>query len=138
LTPVFIGVGVGLAGFVTAIIFGVSKGSAQTSYDNQQAAIVKAAATPSNPNASGACVNPGSASLAQGCNALISDGNDVSTDATAANVGIAIGVVGVAFAAGWYLFAPKAQSGENKPAAALHFTPMVGRRTNGMSLGWEF
>jgi len=135
MTPVWVGLGVGGAGFLTAILFGVFKGSAQSSYD-AEVNVIKAAVGPSS---QGACVNPTpGSSLAGGCASLTSDGNAVNADATAANVGIAVGVVGVAFAAGWYLFAPKAAKAETKAAWAPRVEPIVGPRGGGLSLGGSF
>ncbi len=128
--PVWAGAGVGFAGFLTAIILGVEKGNAQDEYNSQMATIqgsIKGSST-------GACLNPKTAALASACGALSSDGSDVNGDATVANVGVVVGIVGVAFAAGWYLFAPKRDA---RPANALlqpTLRPVAGPHMSGMSL----
>jgi hypothetical protein len=134
LTPVIVGAGVSVVGFVTAIILGVSKSSAQNSYDSQVSIITEKIGMNA---AKGACVHPAS-NLAMACSALSSDGSDVNTDATVANVGIAAGVIGAGFAVGWYLFAPKAGATENHAAAWPHVEPIVGPRVGGLSIGGAF
>ena len=86
------------------------------------------------------CNPPPGSSLAQGCSSLVSDGNDVSTDATVANVGIAVGVVGAGFALGWYLFAPKrpTDSPTGTKTAWPQLMPMLGPHKQGLVLGGTF
>ncbi len=137
MAPVWAGVGVGVAGFVTAVILGVSKSNAQSSYNGQVSAIQTAEGGPA--KAVGKCTNPPAGSpLANGCASLTDDANDVSTDATIGNVGIVVGVVGLAFAASWYLFAPKADAAKPGPAALRHVQPVIGPHIGGMSLGGTF
>jgi hypothetical protein len=136
MTPVWVGAGVGLAGFVTAILFGVFKGAAQNSYNTQAATIQAGLLNKS--QWQGACTHPSSdLSLTNACASLTSDGNDVNNDATAANVGIAIGVVGLGFAAGWYLFAPK-DAAQGSKTAWPRVEPLVGPRVGGLSVGGSF
>jgi len=104
--PVWLGVGAGVVGFGGAIMFAVFKGNAKSSYNSENSTILEA----TSPHSAGACNNPTNPGIISGCQALVNDSNAVSSDATAANVGIVVGVVGVAFAAGWYLFAPQGLS----------------------------
>ena len=140
MTPVWVGAGVGVAGFVTAIVFGVLKGSAQNSYNTQVATIQSGLSAKGIPlsRQAGMCAQPSSdVSLTNACASLTSDGNDVNNDATVANVGIAVGIVGVGFAAGWYLFAPK-DTAQGSKTAWPRIQPMVGPRVGGLSLGGAF
>jgi hypothetical protein len=131
--PLWTGAAVSVAGFATAIIFGVFKGNAQTAYNTEVSNIETAVGF----NSMGACNKP-SPSLSSPCANLASDGNDVSTDATVANVGIAIGVVGAGFALGWYLFAPKAEPKPASTAQQTYFRPMVGPHVGGLGMGGSF
>jgi len=88
MAPVWIGAGVGFAGFVTAIILGVSKGNAVDSYNSESAVIVQAVGAT---HASGACVNPKSAQLAGGCSALTNDASDVQPILGGRMNGVAVG-----------------------------------------------
>jgi hypothetical protein len=133
MAPVWTGVGVSVVGFATAIIFGAFKSGAQSSYNGQVNAIKQATF----PNSAGACVHP-QGSLVGGCSALSSDGNDVNTDATVANVGIAAGVIGGAFALGWYFWGPRSTSTSSSTASSPHLAPMVGPRVGGLTLGGSF
>jgi tetratricopeptide (TPR) repeat protein len=136
MSPVWIGAGVSLAGFATAIIFAVFKGNAQTTYNGQVSTIQSSIGSA---DSMGACVNPKAGSqLALACQQLTSDGNDVSADATVANVGIAAGVVGAAFAAGWYLFAPKQKTGSSSSMTITNVAPIVGSHVNGLGVGGTF
>ncbi len=139
LAPVWIGLGVGVAGLTTAILFAVFKGGAQSSYNNQYNAI--GAASPGG-NPGGACISPASPQVQTACSAASSDANAVNTDATIANVGIAVGAVGVAFAAGWYLFAPKQRAAAPADAAPKtawpEVHPLVGPHLGGLGLGGTF
>jgi hypothetical protein len=134
--PVWVGAGVGFAGFLTAIIFGVLKGNAQDEYNSQATTIMSSIKG----NSTGACLNPKTVDLMNACGNLNSDGSDVSADATAANVGVVVGIVGVGFAAGWYLFAPKKDTA--KPSNAAGFSPsvqpMLGPHVGGLNVGASF
>jgi hypothetical protein len=135
MVPVWVGAGVSFAGFATAIIFGVFKSNALDQFNTEQSDIV-ASLHGAKPN--GQCVNPTSTSLQSGCNALSSDANDVSNDATVANIGIVTGIVGAAFAGGWYLFAPKRESPKGVPAALQKIHPLIGPHLSGLAIGSSF
>jgi hypothetical protein len=135
MVPVWIGAGVGLAGFATAVILGAMKGSAQSSYDTQVSVIEQGISKSQWP---GACTRLSTnTSLTTACASLASDGNDVNNDAMAANIGIVVGAVGVGFAAGWYLFAPKAGADGAKTAMPL-VQPIIGPRIGGLSVTSSF
>ncbi len=134
LVPVWVGAGVGFAGFVTAIVLVVFKGNAQDAYNNQVTLITSAIKG----NSAGACVNPKTASLANGCSVLNQDSSAVSSDATVGNVGLVAGIVGVTFAAGWYLFAPKRDQKPASTALQPSVVPLVGPHVGGLALGASF
>ncbi len=62
----------------------------------------------------------------------------MNTDATVANIGIGVGIAGLAGAVVYWVLASKTDS----DSAALHappvITPMVGRSGGGLSLGGSF
>jgi hypothetical protein len=137
--PVWLGVGAAVVGFGGAIIFGVFKANAVSSYNSENSELLEyASGTPQ--GSRGACNSPTSPQLTAGCQALVTDSNAVSSDATVANVGIAIGVIGVAFAAGWYLFAPKADrpSGSASNALPIRVEPILAPHTQGLNVGMTF
>jgi hypothetical protein len=115
--------GVSVAGFVTAIIMGVSKSTAQDNA-NQIAARISVV-SPGNPQG-----DPGDYANYN------SDLNDVNTDATIANIGLGVGIAGLAGAVLYWGLADKGHG-----SAALHapiVTPMIGRSSGGASLGLSF
>ena len=77
---------------------------------------------------------------------LSDDNNKVDTDATIGNIGLAVGIAGAALAVGWYLFAPKRQDDaapkdEKKEGAwksPVVLSPILGARTNGLSVSGAF
>jgi hypothetical protein len=130
--PVYVGGAVGLVGFAGAIIFAVFEGSAQSSYNNEASAVMGATKGQSVP-----CQNPKAGSqLASACSQLNSDASDGNTDATIANVGVGVGIAGLAFAAGWYLFAHKAQPKEPSASWVTHISPTVGRESGGLKVSF--
>ncbi len=135
MAPVWIGATVSVAGFATAVIFAVFKSNAVSSYNGEVSEIETALGKQSQ----GACTNP-KPNVASGCNALNSDANDVSNDATAANVGVAVGLVGAAFAITWYLAAPKAKSQSTSTGVLSHphVEPILGPHLGGFALGASF
>jgi hypothetical protein len=128
--PVWIGAGVGVAGFGVAILFGVFKGSANSNYQNVMNTISEAAASSTPPiSTKGLCTNPPTR-FASACQNLQTDYNQVNSDATAANVGIIVGAVGLAFGAGWYLFAPKRDAKDSTSTSS--FVPIIEPHLNGL------
>jgi hypothetical protein len=129
-----------LVGFVTAGIMGAEKTSAQNSANAVAASIV------ANGGGAGTCyVGPNSptAYYANACSALNTDDNNVNSDATIANIGIAVGLVGTAgliistiFAVSSYGHSDsKAQSAAAPPVTVV---PLLGKGLGGMSLGGTF
>jgi hypothetical protein len=140
--PVWIGGVVGVAGFGTAILFAVFKGEANSSYTNLQNEITSTAKKDGFP-ISGICSKPPS-NFVMACSSLQSDQNQINTDATVANIGVAVGVVGLAFGLGWYLFAPKrdAHNAHDTNAAssapASSFVPILEPHMNGLGYVGSF
>jgi Tfp pilus assembly protein PilF len=132
MAPVWIGVGVGVAGAATAILFGVFKGQANTSYESLIQEISAKGGT------SGTCTNtPSSSRFFKACQSLVSDQNQVNSDATAANIGIIAGSVGLAFGLGWYLFAPK-RDAKDTAAPTSSFVPIIEPHMNGLGYTGTF
>lgn len=129
MTPVYIGAGVGVLGLAGTIIFAASKGSAQSSSDDVTTEIKNAAAK-RGLSTTGICTNPPT-DFKKACQQLKDNNSAVDTNATLANVSVAVMIVGFVGAGAWYLFAPK----KNAEAAATGKTlvlPMVGPQTGGM------
>lgn len=118
--------GIGVAGFVTAIIMAVSKNAAQNNANQIAARIV--VVSPSNPPADQPDYNN-----------YQSDLNDVNTDATIANIGLGVGIAGVLGAVLYWGFANKSDSGSGSGALkAPLVVPTVGRSGGGASLSFQF
>jgi hypothetical protein len=140
MTPVWVGLGVAVAGGAMAIVFVIFKSNANNSYNNLQNTIKTHKSPAPRP---GECTNP-SPSFAQACSTLNDDYNAVNTDALLGNIGLGIAIAGVALAGGWYLFAPKRDSGtvttgqQSSSATTPTLAPMVGLHTTGLSLSGAF
>ena len=139
MAPVWVGVAVSAAGFATAVVFAVFKGTAQSNYNSLVSEIQSSAQARGISNTNGLCLNtttPSTKAFTSACQELSGDGNNVSADATAANVGIAVGVVGAAFAVGWYLLAPKAKP--DGGSARIQVSPLGGVGVGGLQVGGAF
>lgn len=139
LWPVFALGAVGLGGFGLSIGFAVAKSGAQSAADDTQAQITKAAKAYGR-SSSGICNNPPTSDFVTACNNYKSDVDHVNQDATIANVGIAIGVVGIVGAVVYYLVAPKKGSTSDQKAAQSRplLVPWVGEGTGGMNVLGRF
>jgi Tfp pilus assembly protein PilF len=129
MTPVYIGAGVGVLGLAGTIIFAASKSAAQSSSDDVTTEI-KTAAAKRGLSTTGICTNPPT-DFKKACQQLQDNNSAVDTNATLANVSVAVMIVGFVGAGAWYLFSPK----KNAEAAASGKTlvlPMVGPQTGGM------
>ena len=119
--PAIVFAGIGVVGFATAVVMGISKSSAQSNADTLAAAIQAnySRATPAD------------------FNNYQNDLNDVNTDATLANVGLVVGIAGVAGAVIYWGLANK----DRGASGALHLplvTPTMGRSSGGLSLTGTF
>jgi hypothetical protein len=130
LAPVFILGGVALAGYGLALGMLVVKGQAQDKA-NQAASAIQSAG-----GRAGTCVNvqPGS-KFYNDCQALITDDNDVNTDATVGNIALGVGIAATLGGIVYWLVADK-----NKEQTAYRpvLAPMVGPRLGGLSLSGAF
>ncbi len=139
--PMIIGGGVAVVGFVMAGIFAGLKGSAQSKADSVDQTIREAAGKAGIP-AQGVCNNPPNSSFAGACDTLKSNQDAVNQDATVANVGVVIGIVGLAGAVGgalYYFLARKPAPGAQP--ALLHVpvvTGWVGAGSGGLGLSGSF
>ena len=113
MTPVYIGLGVGAAGLVSAVAFGIAKASAQSKADAVASEIVNAS-NKEGLNSKGVCNNPNAGpNYGPACEALKSNNSTVNTDAAIANISIAVMGVGIVTAAGFYLFGTKRDTATN-------------------------
>lgn len=147
MTPVYVGLGVGVAGLVSAIVFAAFRSDAQSKADTV-ANQIRSAATNSGLDPSGLCNTTDASQQARfgGACATLRDNNDkVNTNTTIANVSLVVMGAGVLFAGGWYLFSPK--KGEQKtegappPAAArptVKITPYAGAGQGGLTVFGSF
>jgi hypothetical protein len=123
-----------VGGFVLAGIFAGLKGSANNNYTSVEQQIIDAANKAGVPS-QGLCNNPPS-NFKNACDTLQSNANAVNQDATVANVGIAIGVVGLATVAGSVVYYFVA--GKSHKTASTFITPWLAPQTGGLSFGGAF
>ncbi len=139
MTPVYIGLGVGVAGLASAITFAIIKGSAQSNADKGYEKITAAAKEQGLP-VTGIC-NPAPSNFRAACNQVADNNSTVDTSATIANISVVVMAVGLGTAAGWYLFGPKGGAGPEAGKTALQRTqlaPLVGPQTGGLLLSHTF
>jgi hypothetical protein len=138
MAPFWIGLGVGVAGGATAIVFAIFKAQANSNAQSVANQIVNAAGDAGIEMTRGLCLNPPSQKFQEACQTLQSDNNLVDTNATVANVGLGVGIAGVAFSLGWYLFAPKRNATPAATDSSGAFVPIVGPRWNGLGYAGSF
>jgi hypothetical protein len=145
LVPAIVGFAIGGVGLITALAMLIAKTSAQNSANNVAGTIKDHAKAQGIP-AGGICssTNPTLVhTYGAACSALQDDNNKVDTDAAIGNVGLGVGIVGVAFGAVWLPIAlshNKGTSEEPKPQAlsvtSVH--PIFGPRMSGLGLEGSF
>jgi hypothetical protein len=109
--PVWVGAGLTAAGTITAIGFGLARGTAQDNADAVEQQIRDAG------GGAGTCTPAGLAAeprFTEACGVLADNRNLVNVDATLANVGIGVAVGAAVLTVGYILFGPK----DARPAAA--------------------
>jgi hypothetical protein len=134
MVPVWIGLGVGIVGGATAILFAAFKSEANSNAQSVATQIDHAASASGVQASKDLCSNPPQ-NLQHGCQTLQNDNSLVDADASAANVGLGVGIAGVAFGLGWYLFAPKREAAPTAMGASGTFVPIVNPQWRG--LGYE-
>jgi len=136
MAPFWVGLAVGVAGGATAVVFAVFKGEASSNSQTLQSEIVHNAnergISPNN-----ICVTPPTA-FQSACSSFQNDINLLNTDATVANVAVGVGIAGVAFSLGWYLFAAKQDATPEAPNASGPFVPFVGPHEGGLGYSGSF
>jgi hypothetical protein len=143
MTPVYIGLGVGAAGLVTAVIFAAFKSDAQ-SKANTVANNIRTEVGKRPPlQAQGICNNPSATDFAAACKTLRDNNDKVDTDAMIANVALGVMGVGLAVAGVWYLAGPKRGDASPTTGAARApsrpvLAPYAGWGNGGLSLTGEF
>jgi hypothetical protein len=138
MAPFWIGLGVGVAGGATAIVFAVFKAQANSNADSVSNQIVDAARASGITMTRGLCLSPPSQNFREACQTLQSDSNIVDTNATVANIGLGAGIAGVAFSLGWYLFASKRETTQAATGNSGALVPIVGPGWNGLGYAGSF
>jgi tetratricopeptide (TPR) repeat protein len=128
--PIWIGAGVGVAGFAMAIAFGVLRGEAYTTTNDTTALIGQNGGTPN-------ICNAPTQQLASACGNLGKNINDVNVDATIANVALGIGIGGTALAVAWALFGPR-RDGSSARSMTPALAPLLGSDVHGMAASGFF
>jgi hypothetical protein len=136
MTPVYIGLGVGAVGGISALVFGLLKLDAQSKADDVVDTI-HTAAQRDGFNAQGLCKNPPRAEYTNACNTLESNNSKVDADATIANVSLIVGGAGLVFAGAWYLFAPKREDSKSTGQRTL-VMPYTSANGGGVSFSGRF
>ncbi len=101
--PVYVGLGIGAAGTVGALVFLLAKNSAT---DNANATDAAIRSIPG--GGRGACGSSGNPTqFGNLCSVLRENYDAIDKDALFGNISLGAAVAGTAFGAGWYLFSPK-------------------------------
>jgi hypothetical protein len=140
---VWVGVTAVVVGTGTAILMAVFKGNANSADKQAQSTIInhyKGVNEGMSPPAGFCNSLTGSNATTYGnaCQNLQSDASQVNTDATVANLGVAVAIVGAAFGLGWYLFAPKADAKDSSTAPTSSFAPILQPKFQGLSYTLSF
>ena len=135
MTPAYVGFGVGAAGFISAIVFALFKGDAQSKADSV-ASDIRAAAQQRNLSPTGVCSSTTPSvqtAFSNACTTLKDDNSKVDTDAAVANVSLVVGIVGAAFGGAWILLGPRSEH-----SAQIRILPYAGYGNAGMIVGGSF
>ncbi len=143
MAPVWVGASVAVVGTVTAVVFAIFKGQANTSYLSANSTIVSHYKSTNGGMVppSGFCENLSTSAAATygvACQSLQSDFSQVNTDATVANLGVAVAIVGAAFSLGWYLFAPKRDAKDSSATPTSSWIPVVTPHYQGLGYALTF
>ena len=130
LVPVYVGVGIGIAGLATGLIMLVIKGGAQNNVDSVVSQIKANGGTSSN-----TCTTP-TAKFQKACGALQDDINAVNADAMVGNVAVAVGIAALVGTGIYWLAATKNDDSTKTAASKPHTTiaPILGRGVGGLSI----
>jgi hypothetical protein len=135
-----------IAGFTVAAVMGSEKSSAQNSANTLAATIV------ANGGGQGTCysspsgvtpvITP-SSKFAGACNDLASDNNNVNADATIANIGIAVGVIGAVGLVTSTIIAATSYGGHSSARAkasppSVVVAPLISRDVGGLTFSGSF
>ena len=138
IVPVILLGTVAVAGFGTAIGMGVAKSNAQSSADTV-AAQIRANLTADEKTHGPICSSKIPADVTKfgkACSALADNNNKVNTDATVANIALAVGVGATAVTVLYWLFASK--ESDEKAARLPLVAPMFGAGLGGVSMSGTF
>jgi hypothetical protein len=126
-----------LAAVGTAIVFGIEKGSAQSSANSEASLILANKGVAGGNGNAGSCYNPAGTIYAAPCSILSNDNSNVNTDALIGNIALGVGIAGAAFTVLYWAFAWKGDASATASAQPI-VTPLVGKGTGGLSLGASF
>jgi len=139
-----VGLGVGVLAGASAVVFGIAKGNAQKSADDNAATIRAAAITRFGPGGAQGVCNAGHPEFAKNCAGLKKSNSDVDTDALIANISIGVAAAGVAFGLIWFFATPKRDEASTSSALAPQepkkpmLVPYAGWNNGGLMLTGEF
>jgi len=143
MAPVYIGLGVGAVGLVSAIVFAAFKADAQSKADSV-ANDIRRAADARGISRTGACFNPSAPEFTDACNTLRDNNDKVDTNATVANVSLVVMGVGFLGAGIYYLAAPKkgeakqdVTTGRARAPKRPVVTPWAGWNAGGLTISGE-
>lgn len=143
LVPVYVGAGVTVAGFASALVFMLFRDDAQSKADAIEADIREAAERRSIPSA-GICGSADpqvQADFGKACRTFQDNRDTVNLDATLANVGLGVGVAGAVFTVAYWLVADKHVE-EAPQTSAQRFRPVLtpygGNGSGGLMLRGTF
>lgn len=149
MAPVYAGLVVGVGGLVSAIVFAAFKADAQSKAD-AVANDIRRHASLRGISSQGVCSSSNAQiqrDFGNACKTLRDNNDKVDTNAAIANISLVVMGVGLATAAGWYLFAPKrddAKTGDStrkspeRKAQTPILTPYGGWNSAGLTLSGEF
>lgn len=147
--PVYAGLVIGVGGLVSAIVFAAFKADAQSKAD-AVANDIRRASSLRGISSQGVCSSSNAQiqkDFGNACKTLRDNNDKVDTNATIANISLAVMGVGLVTAAGWYLFAPKRDEGRvgdttkkmpERKAQVPMLTPYGGWNSAGLTLSGEF
>ena len=138
--PAYIGAGVAGVGLLGTILFAAFKADAQSKADSVARQIREAAGT----RATGICTSTNDVDVKRfggPCTTLKQNNDKVDTNATIANVSVAVLAVGATFTAVWLIVVPIVNARREHTAATITkptITPYAGYNNGGLVLSGSF
>jgi Tfp pilus assembly protein PilF len=136
--PIWVGVGVGIAGIAGTITFAAFKANAQSSADSV-ANDIRAAAKARNLSPTGICSSTNAQvqkDFANACKTLSDNNKKVDTDAALANVSVGVAIAGGVLALVWFLAGPRESSSASAKGPVV--LPYAGYGNAGLDVLYTF